>query len=149
MVRLKAGQISKLRLHDPAGDPRSHQTREKSLSFTIPLAPSVNRLYHNYNGTVVTSDEVKVYKMLVAIQLRNDKVGFLRGPIIAHVDFYRPRQRGDLDNYLKVTFDALQGIVFDNDEQIISIHTNRYDDADNPRAEIRLEEAPQANAKEI
>ncbi len=53
---------------------------------------------------------------------------------------YRPTSQsfGDVDNHLKAIFDALQGIVFTNDAQIVSCHVEKHTDGENPRAEIEI-----------
>jgi len=54
------------------------------------------------------------------------------------VSVYRPRRIGDLDNTLKVLLDALRGIVYEDDSQIVHIDATRNDDAANPRAVIEV-----------
>lgn len=49
-------------------------------------------------------------------------------------------RRADLDNLCKSVLDALQGVVFANDDQVEVLHAERYIDRDNPRAEILVEE---------
>lgn len=53
---------------------------------------------------------------------------------------YRPTSQsfGDVDNHLKAIFDALQGIVFSNDAQIVRCEVEKHTDAENPRAEIEI-----------
>jgi Holliday junction resolvase RusA-like endonuclease len=53
---------------------------------------------------------------------------------------FRPVRRGDLDNRLKISQDALKGICFADDKQIVEIHAYRFDDKANPRIEIDLKE---------
>ena len=55
------------------------------------------------------------------------------GPVALNLTVFRPRKSGDLDNYLKIMLDALQGFLYDNDSQIVEIHAYRQDDKDNPR----------------
>lgn len=62
----------------------------------------------------------------------------LAGELKVTLDFYRPARRGDLDNRIKVTLDALQGIAFKNDSQIVEIHARRFDDKANPRMVVSL-----------
>lgn len=42
--------------------------------------------------------------------------------------WHRARRAGDLDKRLGVVFDALQGLLYDNDAQIIEISAKRVDD---------------------
>lgn len=52
--------------------------------------------------------------------------------VVVYADWYRARRSGDLDNRMKVLWDALQGVAYDNDSQIVEIHARRYDDKRNP-----------------
>lgn len=52
---------------------------------------------------------------------------------------YRPRRVGDLMNREKVLSDALQGIAFHDDKQIVEAHFYQHDDKDNPRVEVEVE----------
>ena len=59
------------------------------------------------------------------------------------VKFYRKlnpttRQYGDIDNLLKGLFDGMNGIVFADDSQIISVIAEKYRDKENPRVEVEL-----------
>lgn len=54
-----------------------------------------------------------------------------------------PTGKIDIDNYIKIAFDALNGIVFRDDSQIVGVAaTKRY--SDRPRMEIRVQPAPPA-----
>jgi Holliday junction resolvase RusA-like endonuclease len=48
---------------------------------------------------------------------------------------------GDLDNRIKPTLDALQGLAYDDDKRVVEIHATRGVDRENPRVEITVEEA--------
>ena len=52
--------------------------------------------------------------------------------------WHRPAKRGDLDNTTKVTLDALNGIAYSDDSQIVELHAYRFDDKDNPRMEVEI-----------
>ena len=59
------------------------------------------------------------------------------------VKFYRAqnptnRQYGDIDNLLKGLFDGMNGIVFKDDSQIVSVIAEKYRDKENPRVEVEL-----------
>jgi Holliday junction resolvase RusA-like endonuclease len=51
---------------------------------------------------------------------------------------YRPAKRGDLDNYTKILADSLQGVLYENDSQIVRILAERHDDKRNPRVEVEI-----------
>jgi Holliday junction resolvase RusA-like endonuclease len=49
------------------------------------------------------------------------------------------RRRRDLDNCAKSICDALNGIAYEDDSQIVELIIRRHVDRDRPRAEIRVE----------
>lgn len=55
------------------------------------------------------------------------------------VDLYRPRRIGDIDGPLKTLLDVGQALIYENDSQISKLTVERYDDKDNPRAEVSVE----------
>lgn len=104
----------------------------------------------------------KQYKALVAQYARHQWQALpLDGPVRLRVVFYRPLQKSltqaqrrrrmagwerpivkpDLDNYFKAVTDALKGICWKDDNQIVQVYmAKRYDDGQGPRTEIELEE---------
>jgi crossover junction endodeoxyribonuclease RusA len=104
------------------------------ITLTLPVPPSVNRYWTYQRGRVYTSDEARAYKQEVALLCRH--VEKLRGAVAMNISVYRPRKAGDLDNYLKVLLDALNGILYEDDSAIVEICCFRYDDAKNPRVVV-------------
>lgn len=103
--------------------------------FTLPYPPSANAYWRNVHGRVVVSAEARAYKRKVALLARGKP---LEGPLslVAHV--YRPRKAGDLDNSLKVLCDALNGVAWVDDSQVVEIHAFRHDDKAAPRVEVEV-----------
>ncbi len=65
----------------------------------------------------------------------------MRGAIIIVLDFYRKNHRRvDLDNLEKTVLDAGNGVVWEDDAQIIDMHSRKFLGCDEPRVEVRLEE---------
>lgn len=65
--------------------------------------------------------------------------------VLANIRLYRKfspvsRSFGDVDNLVKSICDALNGIAYNDDSQIVDLIVGKYQDAANPRAEIFLEE---------
>lgn len=95
--------------------------------FELPLPPSVNKLYvPRYNHSkrkpfMQESAEAKNYKKAVALLLSQHvaKNGTLqeRG-IKIHVDFYLSHDR-DVDNGIKILFDALTDAKFWVDDRLV------------------------------
>lgn len=88
---------------------------------------------------MVVSAEARKYKERVGWLLKAQHSPFLTGPIVARIRVFRARRAGDLDNFLKVVFDALEGIAFKDDNQIVEILARRDDDKKNPRVEVELQ----------
>jgi len=102
-------------------------------TLTLPVPPSANKYWIYTGNRVATSPEAKAYKQAVKLL---SPVTIITGNVAVNVSVFRPAKRGDLDNYLKVMLDALEGVLYENDNQITEIHAFRYDDKENPRVEL-------------
>lgn len=107
--------------------------------------------------------KVSVYKkqlaMMCQIQYKKEP---LTGPLIVGLKFYRhiqssvskkerklrlsgihrPIVKPDTDNYIKSTLDGLNGLLWEDDNQIIKIVAEKYY-SDRPRIEIKVERLEQ------
>lgn len=113
------------------------------IALTLPEPPSANRWWRNVNGRMVTSKAAREYKATVALHCVAKQVKRIASPLPVRlsVSWYRGRKSGDLDKRIGVLLDALQGLGYDNDAQIVSLHAERYDCKANPRIEVTLEAA--------
>lgn len=117
------------------------------IHLILPYPPSANNYWRSIMAKkrvlVIVSTEAKHYKRAIAIiagaKVKTPLLGWLK----LEMRIYRPRRIGDLSNTIKVLEDALQGICYENDSQIVEIHTKRFDDKANPRAEVFISEAVQ------
>lgn len=50
---------------------------------------------------------------------------------------HRPTVKPDLDNYIKSTLDALNGIIWTDDARIVDLHAHKYY-SDDPRIELTV-----------
>ena len=70
----------------------------------------------------------------------------LTGAIKLSADFYKPKPKsitsrnwGDVDNFLKAVMDALTGICYDDDRQVVDVHARKF--FGTPKVFITLEES--------
>lgn len=76
----------------------------------------------------------------------------MTGEISAVVKLYRrykpsARNYGDADNLLKGILDGMNSIVFCDDSQVVRCVVEKYQDKENPRAEIIVSEVSQNDKK--
>ena len=111
------------------------------ITIELPIPVSANRYWRMFKGHMVVSAEAKAYKTQVAWIARAAGAQLMDGTLSLSVDVYRAQRRGDLDNFLKILSDSLQGIIYENDSQIVEIHARLFDDKKNPRAMVSIQEA--------
>jgi crossover junction endodeoxyribonuclease RusA len=104
--------------------------------FVLPVPPSANRYWRNYGGRVVVSDEARAYKGQAGWLAKEAGCGLLTGPVGVLLHVHRARRVGDLDNYIKVLLDALRGVVFEDDSQVVELHAFRGEDPAAPRVNV-------------
>lgn len=101
----------------------------------LPYPISVNRYWRNFRGRSVVSAEARKYKADVAVLARQAGLqGVLLGPVVLVAVLHpkKPQRAGkgparciDLDNAMKVAIDALQGVAYVNDSQLVGISIRR------------------------
>jgi crossover junction endodeoxyribonuclease RusA len=107
--------------------------------FTLPYPPSANRYWRNVKGRMVLSADARQYKHDAALYARDQRVTEpATGPLAVALVFYRPRKSGDLDNRIKVCLDALNGIAWSDDDQVVELHAYRRDDKAEPRVTVSV-----------
>lgn len=112
------------------------------MKLTLPVPPSANDYWRAFRGRVVVSDVARRYKQGVkGRSLTTGRPEPLAGPVVVSLVVYRAAKRGDLDNFQKVLLDALKGVAFVDDSQVVEIHARREDDKANPRVEVCVEPA--------
>jgi Holliday junction resolvase RusA-like endonuclease len=117
----------------------------KSFTFTLPEPPSANRWWRTAvipakgkkPATVNTylSKEAREYKANIG---RVGPAFLVDGPVALDIDWYRSREAGDLDKRLGVALDAMQGVFYHNDEQVVYICARRFLDRARPRLDVRV-----------
>lgn len=110
------------------------------MKLTLPYPPSANKYWRVVKGRPVVSAEARSYKQGAKLRALSAGIRPISGPVVLSVGVYRPRKAGDLGNRLKVLEDALNGVAWIDDGQIVEIHMRRFEDKANPRVELLIEE---------
>lgn len=111
------------------------------IKLTLPPPPSANRYWRIFHNRAVLSEEARAYREIVA-RAYSERYGDLTpwpvGPVSVTLHWFRARRSGDLDNRIKVLLDALQGLAYLDDKQVVELHAYRHDDKANPHAEVTV-----------
>lgn len=111
-------------------------------SFRVPLPVSVNQIYQRgKNGATFLSPAAKAYKSNVGWTARACGIEMMKGRLEVEIWVYRRIKRGDLDNNLKLLLDSLNGIAWEDDEQITDILAHRRDNPNDPHVLITIRSA--------
>jgi crossover junction endodeoxyribonuclease RusA len=108
------------------------------ITLVLPYPPTVNHMYRRARGHLALTPEALAFRHAVRMIAMVQGVTPLVGPVAVFLDVYRPRRRGDLDNLIKATLDALQSLAYHDDQQVEQITAQRYDDKRAPRIEVSV-----------
>lgn len=100
-----------------------------AVKLVLPYPPSANRYWRIWGGRVVRSSEARSYKIIcqsIATVSRHPKIaGDVAVTVVLHPKKTKKgeasKTRIDLDNALKVVIDAMQGVAYANDSQVVRI----------------------------
>lgn len=122
------------------------------IRMTLPLPPSANRYWRSTvvhgRPRVLVSRDGREYQrraeLLAAAQLGPGRPHYLKGTRLrAHLLVVTPTWAGDTDNRVKPTLDALQGLVYAKDSQVVDLgRVVRAVDRERPRVDVLVEPAP-------
>lgn len=100
--------------------------------YKAQLAESAQFMYHGEPLTGPLKVELWFYRPVQKSLSKKERSLRLTG---AH----RPTVKSDVDNYIKSTLDGLNGLLREDDRQIVDIIAHKYY-SDQPRIEIKVEE---------
>ena len=63
--------------------------------------------------------------------------------------FFPTKRRQDIDNYNKVLLDSLQGIIYEDDNQIVDLRVKKFYEKNKPKTIIRIEELSSQSLPDI
>lgn len=127
------------------------------INLTIPGEPCAKGRPKFWNGHTTTPKKTVNYEVLVKELFMISKQDKLEGQLVADIDAYfsipqskskkikldmehntiRPTKRPDLDNIQKIILDALNGLAYNDDSQVVSIRANKLY-SNNPRVEVYI-----------
>ena len=111
------------------------------VQLTLPEPPSANRYWRHARGRTYRSAEANAYRASVVLLSPVRTVPFPSGDVRVIATWFRSRRAGDLDNRWKVLRDALNGVLWTDDQQIVELHLYRKDAPRNGRIELNVESA--------
>ena len=113
----------------PSRLPPPHPTGGR-ITLTLPVPPSVNKLYHTLRGGRVYKDAKAVTygKVAATYAMANRIVPILSGDVELRITWHRAKKIGDVDNRLKVLIDSIKGgVCLGDDKQVRKLSIERVD----------------------
>jgi crossover junction endodeoxyribonuclease RusA len=121
----------------------------RSISFTLPVPPSINHQYATVNGRRLLSSTGRSYKAQVGQLVWLALTSFpRRAALLSHLQsnvlalsirfYFTSALRRDVDGGLKIAQDALCEGLGINDNRIVETHLYKHVDRANPRIEVIL-----------
>lgn len=108
----------------------------------LPIPPLANHYLRVARNRIYKTAQARSYRaQCEAICRAALPAGPFIGPVRVTFVWYRKRRMGDLDNVAKVLFDALSGLLYADDKQIVEILARRDDSRrDRPGIALTVEE---------
>lgn len=106
--------------------------------YTKPIP--VNQKFFIVKGRNILSKKYRDTKYALALETRSQaKFEPYRGNLAMNVMMYfGDNRKRDIDAYLKILLDSMEGIVYENDNQIVELHCFKEVDIKNPRTVIQI-----------
>lgn len=120
------------------------EQRGQQTFYILPLAPTMNTYWRNVQGKVLISKEGRSYKKHVGALALRLGMPLLTGNVKVLIEYHRPQRRGDLDNRQKALLDTLKGVAYIDDEQIVEIHSRRFESPNDGKIIIAIEAITEA-----
>lgn len=117
------------------------------IKFVVNIEPVPQARPRFSRGRCFEPARCTEYKKQVAMAAKNAMAGRepMTGAVKMKIRLYRKyarcsRRYGDFDNHAKSICDALNGVVYSDDSQIISCAIEKNTDRENPRVEVEISE---------
>jgi Holliday junction resolvase RusA-like endonuclease len=116
------------------------------LRYTLEGRPTSWKRTNTWQGRRITGRDMKRAQDAHrwAATAARPKAWALDAEMALEVSAYMPNARSapDADNVLKLVADALQGIAYANDRQLVRVVCERHIDRENPRTEVVVRRLP-------
>lgn len=107
------------------------------IAFTVPGNPIPKARARVVDGRAYTPKSTAAWEETVRLHYRG---GMHAGPLRVTLDFRRAdRRRADWDNLAKAVTDALNGVAWNDDSQIVEAHVRKIVDRANPGVTVGIE----------
>ena len=104
----------------------------------------LNKLYipiiRNGTPTLIKSKEAKEFTKYVHIECIRQKIKPIKGPILFYMDILISKRRNyDIDAALKLLFDSLNKIAFEDDKNIVDLRVRKHLNQEEDKLIIKIE----------
>ena len=105
----------------------------------------LNKLYipiiKNGKPTIIKSKEAKEFIKYVQIECIRQKIKPIKGQILFYMDILISKRRNyDIDATLKLLFDSLNKIAFEDDKNIVDLRVRKHLNQEEDKLIIKIEE---------
>lgn len=97
------------------------------VALVLALPPSTNEIWRKSRNSVMKSEKARAYSGYVAAEWARQGAGWKveQGPVTVRLEIYGPG-RWDLDNKIKALLDALNGLAWEDDSQVVEIVARKH-----------------------
>lgn len=113
------------------------------VAFELPRRPHPKGRPRFGKGRTFTDEKTRTYEAAVAtacgLAMIRDRAAIATGPVeLACLFEQRDNRPADVDNLVKACSDAIEGVAFRNDRQIVTIRAHRVTRADVDRVSVAV-----------
>jgi Holliday junction resolvase RusA-like endonuclease len=111
----------------------------KTITLTTKPIP-VNSKYGVINGRMLLTKKYRDTKTAISWEITSQwRTEPLTTPVTLNIlQYFGDNRKRDIDAYIKILLDSMEGIVFENDNQVNEMHIYKEKDLNNPRTEIQI-----------
>lgn len=106
--------------------------------YTKPVP--VNQKYGIMNGRMLLQKKYRDAKEAIAWEIKSQWKGpALKSKLSVNLLIYFGNNRkNDIDGYIKILLDAAEGVLYEDDSQVVELHVFKEFDEKNPRVELQV-----------